>query len=48
MDTLLVWSGATDKAETRNLPNGDVETAGGVQETEVNAQTKYCSAKCEK
>ena len=29
---------------TRNLPNVYVVTAGGVQETELNAQTKHCSA----
>ena len=33
---------------TRNLPNGYVVTAGGVQEMELNAQIKYCSAKHEK
>ena len=27
------------------LPNGYVATAGAVQETELNAQTEYCSAK---
>ena len=33
---------------TRNLPNGYVMTAGGVQERELNQQTKHCSAKHEK
>ena len=33
---------------TRNSPNGYVVTAGGVQQMELNAQTKSCSAKCEK
>ena len=32
----------------RNSPNGYVETAGGAQEMELNAQTEHCSAKCEK
>ena len=27
--------------KTRNSPNGYVATAGGVQEMEVNTQTKY-------
>ena len=31
----------------RNLLNGYAATAGGVQEMELNAQTKYCSAKSE-
>ena len=30
---------------TRYLPNGYVATAGGVQEMELNAQTKHCSAR---
>ena len=30
--------------QTRNLPTEYVTTAGGVQETELNAQTKHCSA----
>ena len=32
---------------TRNLPDAYVATADGVQETELNAQTNHCSAKCE-
>ena len=31
----------------RNSLNGYVLTAGGVQEMELNAQTKYCSGKHE-
>ena len=35
--------------KTRNFLNGYIATAGGVQETELNAQNnKHCSAKCEK
>ena len=34
--------------KTRNSPNGYVATASGVQETELNTQTKHCSAKREK
>ena len=34
--------------KTKNLLNGYVVTAGGVQETELNTQTKHCSAKYEK
>ena len=30
--------------KTRNLPNGYVVTAGGVQEMELNTQSKHCSA----
>ena len=30
--------------ETRNLPNGYVATAGGVQEKRLHTQTKHCSA----
>ena len=30
---------------TRNLLNGYVVTASGVQEMELNARTKHCSAK---
>ena len=33
---------------TRNSPNGYFATAGRVEETELNAQTKHCSAKREK
>ena len=33
---------------TINAPNGYVVTAGGVQEMELNVQTKHCSAKQEK
>ena len=31
--------------KTRNSPNGYVVIAGGIQETELNPQTKHCSAK---
>ena len=34
--------------KTRNSPNDYVTTAGGVQETELNAQTTHCSDKREK
>ena len=46
---LNIQNGSTfDKSLTRNLPNGYVVTADGVQETELNAQIKLSSAKCEK
>ena len=32
----------------RNSPDGYVVMANGVQETELNSQTKHCSAKSEK
>ena len=32
----------------RNLPNDYVTTISGVQETELNAQTKHCLANLEK
>ena len=37
-----------NKNNTRKSENGCVATAGGVQETELNTQTKHCSAKREK
>ena len=30
---------------TRNYPNGYVTAAGGLQETKLTSQPKYCSAK---
>ena len=36
------------KTKTRNLLNGYITTAGGVQEMELNTQTKHCSTKSEK
>ena len=33
---------------TRNMSNGHVLTASGVLEIDIKAQTKHCSAKCEK
>ena len=35
------------KITTGNSPNSYATTAGGVQETELNIQTKYCLANCE-
>ena len=34
--------------KSRSSPNDFILTAGGVQETELKAQTKHCSAKREK
>ena len=34
----------SSKSVVNTAPNGYVATAGGVQETELNAQTKHCSA----
>ena len=36
------------KEVTRNSPNSYVSTAGGVQEMELNTETKHCLAKHEK
>ena len=41
----ITWK---EKKNNRNLPNDCVSTAGGVQETELNTQTKLCSVKCGK
>ena len=44
---LFSWENAK-QSNQGNLPNGYVMTAAGVQEMELNAQTKLCSVKHEK